>query len=61
MATATAILATTPGGIGEMAITAKVLNLGAPVVTAFHAIRMAALVMIVGALYRALRRIAQSG
>ncbi len=55
LATATAILATTPGGIGEMAITAKVLKLGAPVVTAFHAIRMAALVLVVGALYRALR------
>ncbi len=49
---ATAILATTPGGIGEMAITAKLLKLGAPIVTAFHSIRMAALVMIIGAVYR---------
>jgi membrane AbrB-like protein len=56
LATATAILATTPGGIGEMAITAKVLKLGAPVVTAFHAIRMAALVLLVGGLYRVLKR-----
>jgi uncharacterized membrane protein AbrB (regulator of aidB expression) len=44
-----------------MAITAKVLKLGAPIVTAFHAIRMAALVLVVCALYRALRRITQSG
>jgi membrane AbrB-like protein len=52
---ATAILATTPGGIGEMAITAKLLKLGAPIVTAFHSIRMAALVMIIGAVYRIAR------
>jgi hypothetical protein len=48
----TAVLATTPGGIGEMAITAKVLQLGAPVVSAFHALRMAAVVLTIGALYR---------
>lgn len=54
--TATAILATTPGGIGEMAITAKVLALGAPIVTAFHGIRMALLVLVIGALYRAVCR-----
>jgi uncharacterized protein len=55
---ATAVLATTPGGIGEMAITAKVLKLGAPLVTAFHAIRMVIVVLTIGALYRALRRVA---
>ncbi|HXF44918.1 MAG TPA: AbrB family transcriptional regulator [Burkholderiaceae bacterium] len=54
--TATAILATTPGGIGEMALTAKLLALGAPIVTAFHSIRMALLVLVIGALYRAARR-----
>jgi membrane AbrB-like protein len=52
VATATAILATTPGGIGEMAITAKVLKLGAPIVTAFHSIRLALVVLIIGGLYR---------
>lgn len=57
LATATSVLATTPGGIGEMAITAKVLKLGAPIVTAFHAIRMAALVLIIGPLYRLARRV----
>ncbi|MCX8005184.1 MAG: AbrB family transcriptional regulator [Burkholderiaceae bacterium] len=55
LSTATAILATTPGGIGEMAITAKVLALGAPVVTAFHGIRMALLVVLIGPLFRFLR------
>jgi uncharacterized protein len=48
----TAVLATTPGGIGEMAITAKILKLGAPVVTAFHSIRLALVVMVIGALFR---------
>lgn len=52
LATATAILATTPGGIGEMAITAKVLKLGAPIVTAFHSLRLALVVLVIGGLYR---------
>jgi len=52
LATPTAILATTPGGIGEMALTAKVLKLGAPIVTAFHTIRMALVVLIIGVLFR---------
>ncbi len=58
LATATAILATTPGGIGEMAITAKVLKLGAPIVTAFHSIRMVLVVLTIGPLYRALLALA---
>ncbi len=49
----TAIVATTPGGIGEMALTAQALRLGVPIVTAFHAIRMAVVVMTVGVTYRA--------
>jgi membrane AbrB-like protein len=48
----TAVVATTPGGIGEMAITAKVLQLGAPVVSAFHSIRMATVVLTVGPAFR---------
>jgi hypothetical protein len=52
----TAIVATTPGGIGEMALTAKALRLGVPIVTAFHAIRMAAVVLSVGLTYRAWQR-----
>ncbi len=52
----TAIVATTPGGIGEMALTAKALRLGVPIVTAFHAIRMAAVVLTVGWTYRGWQR-----
>jgi membrane AbrB-like protein len=58
LATATAVLATTPGGIGEMAITAKVMKLGAPIVTAFHSIRMVLVVLTIGPLYRLLRTLA---
>lgn len=59
MAVATAVLATTPGGIGEMALTAKLLKLGAPVVTAYHAIRMTLVVLLIGPLYRLLRLLAR--
>jgi uncharacterized protein len=52
----TALVATTPGGIGEMALTAKALALGVPIVTAFHAIRMVAVVLTVGAFYRLWQR-----
>ncbi len=45
-----AIVATAPGGIAEMAITAKVLSLGAPIVTAFHLTRMMAAILLVKAL-----------
>jgi hypothetical protein len=48
----TAAIATTPGGIGEMALTAQALQLGVPIVTAFHTIRLLALVLTVGAMYR---------
>jgi len=58
LAAATAVLATTPGGIGEMAITAKVLKLGAPIVTAFHSIRMVIVVLTIGPLYRVTRALA---
>ncbi len=49
---ATVLLGTSPGGIAEMCITAKVLQLGVPIVTAFHVTRMAAVVMLVGPLFR---------
>lgn len=52
---ATLILGTTPGGIAEMCITAKVLQLGVPVVTAFHVVRMAFVVLVTGPLYRLLQ------
>jgi uncharacterized protein len=49
---ATAILATAPGGIAEMSLTAKNLQLGVPVVTAFHVTRMVTLVLTIGPLFR---------
>jgi membrane AbrB-like protein len=48
----TAILATSPGGIAEMSLTARVLHLGVPIVTAFHVSRMVAVVLLIGPLYR---------
>jgi uncharacterized protein len=56
IAPATMILATSPGGIAEMSLTAKNLQLGVPVVTAFHVVRMALLVLTIGTLYRWFRR-----
>ena len=49
---ATALLATSPGGMAEMAITASVLGLGVPVVTAFHVVRYAAVLVLTGPLWR---------
>jgi membrane AbrB-like protein len=49
---ATMILGTSPGGIAEMAITAKVLQLGVPVVTAFQVCRLVAVLVLVEPLYR---------
>ena len=53
---ATAILATSPGGIAEMSLTAKNLELGVPIVTAFHVSRMAVLVLTIGPLFRLLKK-----
>jgi membrane AbrB-like protein len=50
----TLLLGTSPGGIAEMAITAKVLQLGVPVVTAFQVCRLIAVLMLVAPLYRRL-------
>lgn len=48
----TALLATSPGGIAEMSLTARVLHLGVPIVTAFHVSRMVVVVLMIGPLYR---------
>jgi len=53
---ATAMLATSPGGIAEMALTARALHVEVPVVTAFHVCRMVVLVLAVGPAYRRLVR-----
>ncbi len=49
---ATVLLATAPGGIAEMCITAKVLQLGVPVVTVFHIVRYVAVLLLTAPLYR---------
>lgn len=51
---ATLVLGTSPGGIAEMAITAKVLQLGVPVVTAFQVCRLVAVLVLVEPLFRRL-------
>jgi membrane AbrB-like protein len=52
----TAILATSTGGIAEMALTARVLHLGVPIVTAFHVARMIVVLMVIGPTYRLFAR-----
>jgi len=42
---ATLVLGTAPGGIAEMCITAKVLQLGVPMVTAFHVARVVVILL----------------
>jgi len=56
---ATVVLGMAPGGIAEMCITAKVLQLGVPLVTAFHVTRVVVLLLLTAPLFeraRALRR-----
>ena len=55
----TLLLGTSPGGITEMAITAKVLQLGVPVVTAFQVCRLIAVLLLVAPMYRWLNKAAQ--
>ncbi len=52
---ASVVLATAPGGIAEMCITAKVLQLGVPLVTAAHVTRVIVLVSGTGFLFRGAR------
>ncbi len=56
IAPATMILATSPGGIAEMSLTAKVLHLGVPVVTTFHVLRLSVQTLAAETLYRWLAR-----
>ena len=49
---ATMMLATAPGGIAEMSITAKVLQLGAPMVTALQVSRLMAVLVLLEPIYR---------
>jgi membrane AbrB-like protein len=53
---ATIILASAPGGIAEMAITAKVMQLGVAIVTALQACRIIAVLFLAEPLYRYLKQ-----
>ena len=53
----TMVLATAPGGVAEMCITAKVLQLGVPLVTAAQVTRVIILVTTTGPLFRLARHI----
>ena len=55
--TPTIILSTAPGGIAEMAITAKVMQLGVAIVTALQACRIIAILFLAEPLYHALKRL----
>jgi len=54
---ASMILAMAPGGIAEMCITAKVLQLGVPLVTAAHVMRVLVLIVSTGPVFRAARAV----
>lgn len=56
LAVPTMILATAPGGIAEMCVTAKVLQLGVPMVTAAHVTRVIMLVTTTAPTFRLVRR-----
>ncbi len=56
---ASLVLATAPGGIAEMCITAKVLQLGVPLVTAAHVTRVLILINATAPLYRIARALAR--
>ena len=51
----TMVVATAPGGIAEMCLTATVLKLGVPFVTAAHVARVVLLVTLTAPLFRVLR------
>ncbi|MBQ2263005.1 MAG: AbrB family transcriptional regulator [Loktanella sp.] len=51
------LLATAPGGVAEMSITAKAFMLAAPLVTAFHLTRIILIVVFSAPLYRACARV----
>jgi uncharacterized protein len=55
---ATAVLATSPGGVAEMSLTAEALNLIAPLVTAWHLVRIVLVAVLTAPLFRLYSRIA---
>jgi membrane AbrB-like protein len=55
VAPATMVLATSPGGLSEMCITAKILKLGVPLVTSYQVARLAIVVTFSLPIWRLLR------
>ena len=53
---ATVVLGMTPGGIAEMSVTAKVLQLGVPLVTSFHVTRVVVLLLCTAPLFARVRK-----
>src|SRR5690606_39051523 len=51
----TMILATAPGGLPELSVTAKVLQLGVPLVAAFHVIRILMILFLSGYVFQGAR------
>lgn len=49
---ASVLLGNSPGGIAEMCITAKVLDLGVPLVTGFHVVRYVIVLVLTGPIWR---------
>ncbi len=54
----TMVLATAPGGIAEMSVTAKVLHLDVAVVTSFHVVRLVILLVATAPIFRYACRLA---
>ena len=55
------IAATAPGGLAEMSLTAAVLNLGVPLVTAYHIIRIIMITVFTLPAYKYAKRFMSSG
>lgn len=55
----TLVLATAPGGIAEMCLTARTLHLGVPMVTAFHVVRLVVLLTLAPGTYRLWRAVVE--
>jgi uncharacterized protein len=55
----TMVLAMAPGGIAEMCVTAKVLQLGVPLVTALQVSRVIVLILATGPLFRLARNVSR--
>ena len=52
---ATLVAATCPGGLAEMSITAEILGLGVPLVTAYHIARIVLITLVTLPLFRVIQ------